>query len=106
MKAISQLVVHIMDLVEAEGGALRAHVRQEGRRACDAIAALAMSGAMLIIAIPLCLAGFGLLLTGFMWWLEMKVGRPFAACITGLLFLIASSVFLLVARAIAGRSKA
>ncbi len=106
MKAISQLVVHVFELVEAGGGALRANVRNEMYRASLAVTDLVYSGAFLIVAIPLCIAGVLLVGAGFMWWLETQVSKPLAALLTGFVLLIASAVFVMIARKIARRQRA
>ena len=87
MKAISQFVVHVFDLIEAEGSALRAVVRGEARRVQTIAANMAMGVAFLFVSVPLMLAGIGLLATGLMWWLDTQVNRSLAACLTGLCIL-------------------
>lgn len=114
MKAISELVVRICDLVEAEGRALVSASREQGRNLLEvvqeqgrtlletgrdeaqrvraAINTLAVGFMFLLIATPLLIAGVGLILAGVMLWLEPQVGRPAAAAITGLLTLAAGGV--------------
>ncbi len=106
MKGISQLVVHVFELAEAGGSSLRANVRNEVHRACVAATDLVYSGAFLIVAIPLCIAGVLLVGAGFMWWLETQVSRPLAALLTGVALLIASAAFVMIARKIARRQRA
>lgn len=84
MKAIAQLVVGVANLVEAEGRSLLTIVRNEARSARASAANLAQGFALLLIAVPLLIAGVGLLGAGLMWWLETQVSRPLAACLTGL----------------------
>lgn len=103
MKAISQFVVHVAGLVEAEGNALLTVVRGEARRAHATATNLAMSLAVLFVAVPLFVGGFWLLAAGLMWWLETQVSRPLAACLTGIVVLAAGSGCLLGFRALAGR---
>ncbi len=88
MKAISQFVVHVFDLLEAEGRCLRAAVRSEARRAQGVAASLAMAMSFLLVAVPLLIAGVGLVAAGLMWWLETEVSRPVAALITGAAVLV------------------
>ncbi len=87
MKAIAQFVVHVFDLIEAEGGALLTVVRSEARRAHTAAASMAMGVAFLLIAVPLFVAGTCLSAAGLMWWLETQVSRPLAAVLTGFVVL-------------------
>ncbi len=87
MKAISQLLVHVFDLIEAEGNSLRTVIRQEARCARSAAASLVMGFALLLISIPLMIGGFLLLAAALMWWLETQIGRPLAALLAGLLML-------------------
>ncbi len=101
MKAISQFVVHVFDLIEAEGAALRAAVRTEAQRARETSADVATGFALLLTSVPLVLAGFALLAAGMMWWLETLVTRPLAAAITGLVLLIVGGVLLVTFRLIA-----
>lgn len=84
MKAIAQLVVRVFDLLEAEGRALRASVRVETRRLHTTATNMALGATCLLIAVPLCVAGFGLMAAGLLWWLETQFGRPLAAGLTGL----------------------
>lgn len=90
VKAISQFVVHVFDLIEAEGSALRTAVRTEARRARDAVTDIATGVVFIIMSVPLALAGFSLMAAGFMWWLEGQVGRPLAAALTGAIALAAA----------------
>lgn len=101
MKAISQFVVHVFDLIEAEGAAFRAAVRSEAQRARETSADVATGFALLLTSVPLLLAGFGLLAAGMMWWLETILTRPLAAGITGLAVLLVGGALLLTFRIIA-----
>ncbi|MFN0010628.1 MAG: hypothetical protein ACKVS8_03185 [Phycisphaerales bacterium] len=94
MKAISQFVVQVFDLIEAEGGALLTVVRGEARRAHTAATNMAMGVAFLLISIPLAVAGLCLAAAGLMWWLETLVGRPLAAVLTGFVILGAGAACL------------
>ena len=84
VKAISEFIVHVFDLIEAEGRGLLKVVRGEAHRARAIFANLATGVAVLLISIPLIVAGLGLAAAGLMWWLEGLVGRPLAAGLTGL----------------------
>lgn len=88
MKAISQFVVHVFDLIEAEGSTFLSIARGEARRAQSTAASMAMAGAILLIAVPLLVGGVSLLAAGLMWWLETRMDRPFAAGLTGLVIVL------------------
>ncbi|TVQ60451.1 MAG: hypothetical protein EA378_11680 [Phycisphaerales bacterium] len=103
MKAISQFVVHVFDLIEAEGVALRSAVRSEAQRARETSADVATGFALLLTSVPVLLAGFGLLAAGMMWWLETIVSRPLAAGITGAVALVLGGALLFTFRQIARR---
>ncbi len=83
MKTISQFIVNVCNLVEAEGAALRTAVRQEGRMMRRATGDLAITIAWLLICIPLVLLGLCLLSAGLMCWLDTMVSRPLVFAITG-----------------------
>lgn len=83
MKAISQLVVRVIDLIEAEGRDLRTVLRVEAGRVHVGLAHLAVGIAILLISVPLILAGLCLLAAGMMWWLETILSRPAAAALAG-----------------------
>lgn len=87
MKAISQFVVQVFDLMEAEGSALLTVVRGEARRVQTTATNMAMGVAFLLVSVPLFVAGFWMLAAGLMWWLETQVSRPLAAGLTGLAIL-------------------
>lgn len=87
MKMISQLVVHVFDLVEAEGHALRSAVREEASRAHGAIANLVLGVGVVFVAAVLSVAGLGMLAASVLWWLEPHVGKPLATFICGVLVL-------------------
>jgi hypothetical protein len=87
LKAISQFVVHLFDLIEAEGFALRSAVRGEARRAREAATDILTGVAFLLVAVPLTLAGLALMAMGLLRWLELQVGPPLAAALTGLFVL-------------------
>jgi hypothetical protein len=84
MKAISQFVISIFELVEAEGRDLRAAARTEGRDLRLVLVNLALALGILLVTVSLFLAGAGLIIAGLLWWLETQVPRSLAAAITGL----------------------
>ncbi len=88
MKAISELVIHVFDLVEAEGKTLLHVVRNEASRARTTMATMALAIGVLVVAVPLLVSGLWLMAAGLMWWLETLVGRPLAAAITGLVLIL------------------
>jgi hypothetical protein len=87
VKAIAQLVVHIVDLLEAEGRSLLQVVQREGRQVRHSMISLSIALSLLLIMIPLVVAGFGLVAAGLLWWLETMVQRPLAAALTGTVLL-------------------
>lgn len=103
MKAISQFVIHVVDLLEAEGSALRAAVRVEARRAQTSVTNMAAGAAFLLVSVPLLVGGFWLVAAGLMWWLETQVSRPLAACLTGLAVLAVGGGCLIGFKVLAGR---
>lgn len=105
MKVISQFIVKVMDLLEAEGKALLIAVQGEGRRLRAAVRDLLVGVAFLVISIPLLVVGTLLMAAGLMLWLETHVDRPAAAVLTGLLILVLGGLCLLVFRTFAGRTK-
>ena len=94
MKAISQLVIHICELIEAEGRGLRTAVRAEARDAQSAASRMALGVAFLAVAAALLVGGLGLVAAGFVFWLESQLGFPAASAVTGLILLIAAVGFL------------
>lgn len=104
MKVVSQFVISIFDLIEAEGRALRTVARTEARQAHSALVNLAMGVTFLFVAVPLFVAGAWLLAAGLMWWLETQVSRPLAATITGLVVLMLAVGCLALFRSLTSRS--
>lgn len=88
MKAISQFVVRVFDLIEAEGRTALTVARGEARHIRRYAARLAMAAAVLCIAVPLCLGSVWLMAAGLMMALEPEVGRPLAAALSGLAVLV------------------
>ncbi len=103
MKVISQFVVHVCDLLEAEGRELRAVVRGESEQFRMGLARLAAAVTVLTASMILCLAGVGLLGVGLLLWLESQVGRPLAAGLTGAILLVVGAAGLAGFRALSRR---
>lgn len=103
MKAISQFVVGVFDLIEAEGRALRAVARTEARTAYSVLVSTAMALTFLLVSVPLFVAGAWLLAAGLMWWLETQISRPAAAALTGVVVLAVAASCLLVVRSMTHR---
>ncbi|GDX99245.1 hypothetical protein LBMAG48_16490 [Phycisphaerae bacterium] len=103
MKMLSQLVVHVFDLVEAEGHSLRSAVRAEATRAHTAISNLVLGVGVMLIAALLSVSGLWLLAASLMWWLEPQLGKPLAACICGVLVLLLAGGGLLIFKSIVNR---
>jgi hypothetical protein len=99
LKVISQFIVKVMNLLEAEGRTLLGAVQGEGRKLRGVVRDLLVGVAFLVVSIPLLTAGTLLVAAGAMWWLEAHVGRPAAAVISGLLLLAVGGVCVLVFRA-------
>jgi hypothetical protein len=104
VKEISQFVVRVFDLIEAEGRTLLKVGREEARQVHSAVNGMALGATYLLISIPLFLAGFSLLAIGLMWWLETVVSRPLAAALTGLVLLVFASAWLLGFKLNSGRN--
>lgn len=85
---ISQLVVHIFDLVEAEGHSLRSAIRGEASRAHAAIANLVLGAGIVLVATVLSIAGLAMVAASLFWWLEPHAGRPLASFVCGVLILL------------------
>ena len=84
---ISQYIVGVTDLLEAEGRSLRDVARAEGRELKQATGKLLMGFAVLLAVAPLAVVGLGLLLAALFWAVEEPLGRPAAAAITGVVAL-------------------
>ena len=84
MKRISELVVRIADLVEAEGRSLRGIVQSEARTFRMQVSRFVLSLAWVAGAIVLVLAGIVLIGVAEFLLIEQSWGRPAAAAVTGL----------------------
>jgi hypothetical protein len=84
LQPISEFIVRVVELLEAEGRTLRSAVAGEAARAHSAVVNLATGMAFLLVALPMIVGGLSLLAVGLMWWLETQVSRPLAAVLTGL----------------------
>jgi len=111
MKVISQFVISIFELIEAEGRGLRTALRAEGRDLHTALRAeardlrsvvvdLAIGIALLLAAMLLFMAGVGFMVVGLMWWLETHMPSSLAAVITGLVIFALGLVCLLLFRSL------
>ena len=104
MKDVAQFVVHVFDLIEAEGRVLLTAGRAEARQVRGAVNSFAMGATCLLIAIPLFIAGFIMLAVGLMWWLETLVTQPLAAALTGVAILVVAAAWLIGFRLTTGRN--
>ena len=104
-KALSQFVVHVADLAEAEGRTMLGVVRQEAREARTAMVSFALMLALLATAVPLAVSGVWLLVFALITWLEPQLGRTMAASIAGSVLLLASGVCVWVVHRCATRRK-
>lgn len=88
MKVISQFVVRVCDLIEAEGRTLRSVIRHEAAQihahAQAMIANLLLGSALLVLAVCFVIAGFGLIAMGLLRWLEPLISQPAALVLSGL----------------------
>lgn len=105
MKSIAQLVVHVFDLIEAEGASLLQVVRAEARGVQAATAHLALGAACLCVSAPLLVGGVGLMATGLMWRLETIVDPSLAAGLTGLAVMLVGGGFVACFRALTAQGK-
>jgi uncharacterized membrane protein YqjE len=103
MKALSQFVVHVFDLVEAEGRSFRSALRGETERARSSLASLALAVAFLIVSVPLLVTGIWVLAAGILLWLEPHLTRPPATVVTALLLLAAAAACLWCFRVLSSR---
>jgi hypothetical protein len=84
MKAISDFVISVFELAEAEGRDLRTSVRVEAGAARAAVIRLSVALAVLVVGALLLGGGAWLMLSGLHLWLETQVSRPLAAVLAGL----------------------
>lgn len=106
MKAISQFVVRLVELVEAEAKAAGGVLRVEARRAHSLVCETAMAATFLVVAAPLMLAGASLLAAGLYWWVEPTWGRAVSAAVVGLVLVgAAAGCMLCFSRCSEGRSR-
>jgi hypothetical protein len=84
---ISQYIVGVTDLLEAEGRSLRDAVKAEGRDLKQTAAKLGLGFAVLLAMAPLAVAGLGLLLASLFWALRGPMGQSASAAITGVVTL-------------------
>jgi hypothetical protein len=84
MKALSDFVISVFELAEAEGRELRTSVRSEAKAARAALIGLSGALAVLVLAALLLFGGTWLMVSGLHLWLETQVTRPLAALLAGL----------------------
>lgn len=100
LNTISEFVVRVADLIEAEGRSLRAVVSAEMQTASKSLATAVLAAVMLLASGCLLLAGLGLLALALEWWLESFLSRHLAVALTGVALIALASVCLLWVRAI------
>lgn len=84
VRAASQFIVHVCDLIEAEGSALRAVIREETGRWHATVSDMIFGLSLLLIAVPVAVGGVGLLAVGLIWALEPRLGAPLAMGVAGI----------------------
>lgn len=84
MKVISQFVVRVFDLIEAEGRTLLAVARHEAARVHVIVTNMLMATAILVMAVVFVLGGCGLVAMGAVAWLEPHTGQPAALVLIGI----------------------
>lgn len=92
MKRLSEFIVSVADLFEAEGRAALHILRAEGRWIRSYIARLGVGLACLAVSFVVVIVGVVLLGRGAFLWMEQSMGTPAASSITGLAFLIFGSL--------------
>lgn len=100
MKVISEFIVRLFDLLEAEGRVLRWAVRTEVRHMRGAAADCGLAIVLLLVSGALLVGGVGSAAWGLMCWLETLVGRPLAAVLTGVALGGVGALSLLSARTV------
>jgi hypothetical protein len=103
MKVMSQFVISVFDLIEAEGRTLLAVARNEAGAVHGGVVKLAMAFAFLLAFVPLFIVGALLLAVGLMWGLETQMGRPLAAELTGCAVLIIAFSCLFIFRSLSNK---
>jgi hypothetical protein len=87
LKAYTEFIIRLADLVEAEGRSLRGTIRTEARSLRMGAVKVGLFVGLIAAAAPLCLTGVGLVLLAAYLWMAPELGPPGAALITGLLTL-------------------
>jgi hypothetical protein len=93
-KRLTELIVRISDLLEAEGRLLRDAVRTEGQTLRKHVTNASLGAAVLLVAAPLGIAGLCLLLLALFLVLRDSVGTAGAAAITGVVTLAVTGVLI------------
>jgi hypothetical protein len=83
VRALSQLVIAVVELAEAEGRDLRAALRGEAARARSAFLHAAAAVAVLFVTVPLIVGGLWLMAMGLVAFLEVRLGEPLALMTSG-----------------------
>jgi hypothetical protein len=84
MKMLSDFVISVFELAEAEGRDLRTTVRTEAAALRAEILCLSLAIGVLAFAVLLFTGAAGLIVFGLLLWLESQVSRPLAAVLAGL----------------------
>ncbi len=88
MKLLSDFVISVFELAEAEGRDLRTSVRTEAAAFRAEVLCLLLSIGVLALAVLLFTGGAWLMVYGLHLWLETQVSRPAAAALAGLVALL------------------
>lgn len=83
MKRLTELLLRMTELVEAEGRTLRNVVVEEGRTLKKTAARMSLGIAVLFIVAPLAILGLAMLFVAMFLGLKEGVGAPWAAAMTG-----------------------
>ena len=83
LKAYTDFIVRLADLVEAEGRSLRGTVRAEARSLRMGAAKMGLGFGLVAAAAPLAILGLGLLLLAVYLWLAPEIGDAGAVLIPG-----------------------
>ncbi len=91
MKRIAELIVRTAELVEAEGRTLLAVSQREGNRLRQIVATMAIGLVFVAVAVPVMIAGFGLIVYGILIHLNTAIGPAGSAIVTGVAALAVSA---------------
>lgn len=99
-KRLTELIVRLSDLLEAEGRLLREAMRAEGSTLRKHVANISLGAAVLLVAAPLGIAGLLLLLLALFLVLRDSIGPAGAAAITGVVTLAVTGVLVWLFRSL------